>query len=739
MMFPKSVLLPVACPPVAFQEGGYHGFAAASAFPVPFGEALAALADVRSAESTLHWGRNHLYIVRLGTGEDAPRFVVKEFRHATWRRRFQRHRGGDKALLSWTAARAALEAGIATPEPVLAALNDAPDGPSYFVTRYAGGRVEARLLLREVQSGELRQFTAAQARGFVRAAARLARRMHDAGIRHRDFSMGNLLLRFDGGDEPDIVLVDLNRARVGKPPGTLNRLRDLCRLEIADATLRRQFIDEYHGGPPSALRRGLYEALSRSFMAKNPLKRKVRAPFEALLRPFRPAKPPPPHLGPPADAKPLREAVVWDPLTEQPFHHAGKARRNMERLKDLPAFGGEAWAVLKALPRTIAAHRAGSSAGPPGRLGIGLAHGTAPEPALMGFLEGMGTRRVLLRLNAWEPLEGPEALARELHTKGFELGFAVAQNRDLVRDPARWDAAIEAIAARFLPLGNTVQLGQAINRSKWGFWTRQEYLDLAGRAAAILRKRDGAVRLLGPAVIDFEPHVLSGALNLPAPGLAFDAVSCLLYVDRRGAPENTQFGLDLQGKVRWFDAVARASKNAPGRRLWITETNWPLRAGPHSPAGRGVAVDEEAQADYLARYALLALSTGVVERVYWWQLAARGYGLLDVLPDGTLKARPSYHAFRTLARVLEATGRVTEVPAPAGARIMRLDGRPGTVLAAWSPRGRVSLPRPEGMTGAWGRDGEALMMDRALELGGAVRYFTGEGGAALFDAGGANA
>jgi len=158
-----SSLPPAACPPAAFREAGYHGFAMAAAFSLSIGEAVAALVDVRSAESTLHWGRNHLYIVRLGTGEDSPRFVVKEFRHGAWRRRLQRRFRGDKALLSWKAARAALDAGVPTPEPVLVALNDAPDGPSYFVTRHAGGRVEARALLREVRSGEYRQFTPAQA------------------------------------------------------------------------------------------------------------------------------------------------------------------------------------------------------------------------------------------------------------------------------------------------------------------------------------------------------------------------------------------------------------------------------------------------------------------------------------------------------------------------------------------------------------------------------------------------
>jgi len=109
-------------------------------------------------------------------------------------------------------------------------------------------------------------------------------------------------------------------------------------------------------------------------------------------------------------------------------------------------------------------------------------------------------------------------------------------------------------------------------------------------------------------------------------GLHFDVLSSLLYVDRRGAPENRQLGLDTVDKVVLLRAIAEVGRNC-SERLWITEVNWPLREGPHSPAGKSVSVDEQSQADYLVRYYLLTLGTGLVERVYWWRMAARGYGL----------------------------------------------------------------------------------------------------------------
>ena len=211
------------------------------------------------------------------------------------------------------------------------------------------------------------------------------------------------------------------------------------------------------------------------------------------------------------------------------------------------------------------------------------------------------------------------------------MTFALPQNRELVRDPARWRAQMEEIAARFTPYGRHFQIGQAINRSKWGVWTLGEYLALARAAGEVLRRHPG-VEILGPSVIDFEYHVTAAALNHARAGVRFDAVSALLYVDRRGAPENRQAGLDTVDKVVLLRAIAETARNADPR-CWITEVNWPLREGPHSPAGRAVSVEEEPQADYLVRYYLLALGTGLVERVFWWQVVARGYGLCDPL-DG---------------------------------------------------------------------------------------------------------
>ena len=224
----------------------------------------------------------------------------------------------------------------------------------------------------------------------------------------------------------------------------------------------------------------------------------------------------------------------------------------------------------------------------------------APD-RLLEAIEELGVGKILLRLHPWDrDHDAEEELARELVARGYELMFALPQNRDLVRDPVRWRDQIEELAERFIPYGRHFQIGQAINRSKWGIWRYGEYFELAAVAAEILR-RDSSVEILGPSVIDFEYHITAALLNCRHTDLRFDILSSLLYVDRRGAPEAGQFGFDTVGKVLLAQAIAETSRNC-GPRSWVTEVNWPLWEGPHSPAGRTVSVSPEAQANYLARY-----------------------------------------------------------------------------------------------------------------------------------------
>jgi hypothetical protein len=151
-------------------------------------------------------------------------------------------------------------------------------------------------------------------------------------------------------------------------------------------------------------------------------------------------------------------------------------------------------------------------------------------------------------------------------------------------------------------------------------------------------------------------------LKLLPSGFRFDALSHHLYVDRRGAPENFQGRFSAAEKFALARAVADCSP-AVENRLIISETNWPLAGtGVWSPVGSPYAspgprhndpsVSEQDYADYMLRYLVLALASGMVERVYWWRLAARGFGLIDdtAADPAAWRLRPAYHQLRVFLR-----------------------------------------------------------------------------------------
>ncbi len=720
---PRTEVQPAAAAPASYERfafTGLEGEVAAAWRPPDLEAAVRRLIDPASARQTLHWGRNYLYAADLETPGGRREVVVKQFRNQGLRARLRRRLAGSKATRSWRAARALAAAGVPTPEPVLLVESVASTGPSYFVTGRLEGVFEARYFFRALNAGRARQeFPQVDPEALLRELGAALARLHRAGIWHRDVSVGNVLLRpapepglrEDG--PPAVYLVDLNRARTGVRLTLLRRIRDLARLRIFERRHRRLFLDAYWGRETTGLRWLLYLLSHHGFRAKIALRRIVRHPLASLLEAVQPRHAHV-HIPPPPAGASRRDLVVWDPLSDQPHQHAGRLERAALRLSHTGDYLFMTGLFLARLPRLRRRYRElrrelYREPRPFGGVGIALRPWPESPDALLALVDGLGVENVLLRLHPWQQdHRAEEELARELHARGLDLTFALPQNRELVRDPARWRAAIEELAGRFLPYGRRFQIGQAINRSKWGLWNHREYVKLATAAGEILR-RHGPVELLGPAVIDYEFHVTAALLNLAEWGdFRFDVLSSLLYVDRRGAPEARQYGYDTVDKVLQLKAIADTAP-AVGDRCWITEVNWPLWEGPHSPAGRKVAVGEQTQADYLVRYYLLALATGLIERVYWWQLLARGYGLCYDDGAAAPRCRPAFHALRTLATQLTGATVLPPLATTGPARLYRFrTSAGGELVVGWSAGAPVEADLPRPTVELTGRDGEAL-------------------------------
>ncbi len=267
------------------------------------------------------------------------------------------------------------------------------------------------------------------------------------------------------------------------------------------------------------------------------------------------------------------------------------------------------------------------------------------------LVKELGCKNILIRvpLSDIANLKSYVEFAKYFH--GCEITVNILQDRPHIEHKMMLQESLTNIFIAFKGISKNFQIGNAINRLKWGFASIQEYLDFYEVAYNVKRNSFKEYNLIGPSVIDFEYHYTIRAL-FSKYNIYFDKVSALLYVDRRGAPENTQLiSYDTSKKIELLYAIASLSKRS-SNKLIVSEVNWPIsNTKPYAPTSEHECVNLETYTCYMLRYYLLALGTKKIETIFWHQLIAPGYGLIDNR-DG-IKKREAFHVFKTMIAFLQ--------------------------------------------------------------------------------------
>ena len=267
------------------------------------------------------------------------------------------------------------------------------------------------------------------------------------------------------------------------------------------------------------------------------------------------------------------------------------------------------------------------------------------------LVKELGVKKLLIRMPLSEIEKIDEYVNFASKFEDGEILINILQSREFIDDKELLKTSLEKIFKRFKNITKEFQIGNAINRTKWGFFSVKEYLEFYKIAFDLRNEKFLEVKLLGPSVIDFEYHFTIRAL-FSKYNIFFDKVSSLLYVDRRGAPENKQMlSFDTVKKIDFLYALASLSKRSTNK-LVITETNWPIsNTKPYAPTSEFECVDENDYARFMLRYYLLALGSKKVETVYWHQLIAAGYGLIDHRKG--LRKRTAFDVYKTMLKFLD--------------------------------------------------------------------------------------
>jgi hypothetical protein len=346
----------------------------------------------------------------------------------------------------------------------------------------------------------------------------------------------------------------------------------------------------------------------------------------------------------------VKPPFEWDPYSDQPKVIFDKAYKRRMRAGYLPDYLKMAATAAFVLP-TAMARMAFARSSTPARdfreivgMGVNLDKG----PQQFDLIDELGVRHVLIRVPLWdiENLSAYQAFAQEFQSRGKTVLINVLQDREHIQNHALLATSMKRIFDAFGAISREYQIGNAINRVKWGFFAVQEYLGFFKAIQALRDQHYSGIELLGPAVIDFEYHFTARAL-FNNYDISFDRLCALLYVDRMGAPENKQYGVfDTDRKMRLLASMAELSPKVHNKGIYITEVNWPLKGtAPYAPTSEKECISEEMYANYMQRYLETAAQCPQVSRVYWHQLIAPGYGLVDSR-GGSLRKMPAFYELK---------------------------------------------------------------------------------------------
>ena len=403
----------------------------------------------------------------------------------------------------------------------------------------------------------------------------------------------------------------------------------------------------------------------------------------------------------------VKEPFVWDFYSDQPYQLKDKKYKKVMRKRELFSNIKTFLVALIALPVSIFmmpfVKRKTIDAVNFFAMGVDMDKESSLTPTL---LEELGIEHILVRHKLWEMERLPELNSFILTCKATEVTVNILQDREHIEDLELLKHDLRTVFSNLHV--KRFQIGSTINRAKWSFFSVAEYNKFYKVAYDLKQQEFPHIELIGSGVIDFEYHFTAHTLFNLTP-YKYDAIAALLYVDRRGAPENTQMGFNLLDKIALLSTMIWLSPKAKNR-LYITETNWPItKTAPYAPTSEYECVDEESYANFLVRYYLLAFASQQVDAVYWHQLVAPGYGLIDNR-EGVRK-RAAFDALKTLLFFLKGS-QFLRLDIKRGYHILQVLKDEKLVQIHWSLNERVL--KNEDYFEAYARDGEKIVSEEIM-------------------------
>ena len=403
----------------------------------------------------------------------------------------------------------------------------------------------------------------------------------------------------------------------------------------------------------------------------------------------------------------LKEPFIWDNFSDQPYQLKDRNFKKTMRRRELYSSLKTFLIALFVLPISMIFMPFRGKKSIDSDHFFAMSVNLDKEPSLTPeLLKELGVDHILVRCKLWEMDKFKELYDFILSCEAAQVTLNILQDREHIEDLELLKRDLRTIFAT--PQIRRFQIGSTINRAKWGFFSVDEYNRFYKVAYDLKLQEFPDIVLLGSGVIDFEYHFTAHTLFNLTPYM-YDGTASLLYVDRRGAPENTQMGFNLLDKIALLSSMVWLSPKSKNK-LYITETNWPIsNTAPYAPTSEHECVDEEIYANFLVRYYLLAFASQQVDALFWHQLIAPGYGLIDNR-DG-IRKRTAFDAFKTLLRFVKGST-FLELDIQHEHYVLKCEKEQKQIRIHWSQEPIVM--KNEDYFDAYNRDGKLLTDDNIV-------------------------
>ncbi len=277
---------------------------------------------------------------------------------------------------------------------------------------------------------------------------------------------------------------------------------------------------------------------------------------------------------------------------------------------------------------------------------IGVNVGTSSDPKcddyVVAALRDLQLQQVRMDYSYCSDGGDAQRLLDRLLDEGFDVVLDVLppapEAASLSRDSAasqRWRAFVASVFRNYGDRVSTFEIGATPNRGRWSGFSVTSYLE-AWRVAAT-EAEQYSVELAGPNVSDFEPFYSMGFLKAMSWLHSTPTVHTNnLFAERAVQPEaydHRALG-SWAGKILKLNLVKKARVIASiSRELDIKKTYCTYTCWTRTRLARWNSNPEQAHANYLVRYLVMAAASGALDRVYWGPLICSRDGLIHCGAD----------------------------------------------------------------------------------------------------------